>query len=260
MKALVKKVIPEFLKSEYRILKKKKLLQRYSGDKVFCLICKSSFREFMPFGLVTRKNACCPNCESLERHRLLFKYLTDKTNIFSKNRGQLRVLHFAPEKAFYDLFSADKTIDYVPTDICPDFYNYNGPVAIKEMDITKIPYQDNYFDVVLCSHVLEHISDDRLAMSEIFRVMKKGGWSILQVPIDYNRETTYEDFSITEPEARLAAFGQKDHVRWYGRDYKERLASVGFNVNEDAYVKSFSPEEIFHYGFMQTELVYYCTK
>ena len=234
-------------------------MRRYKGDKVFCPICKSNFKEFMPFGLIKRKNACCPNCGALERHRLLYKYLTEKTDIFSSDRT-LRLLHFAPEKALYDVFSTTQNIEYTPADISPDAYNYNGTVQIKKIDITSIPYLENHFDIVLCSHVLEHILNDRLAMSEIYRVMKKGAWAILQVPVDYSREFTYEDFSIIAPKARELAFGQDDHVRLYGRDYKNRLAETGFNVTEDDYVKNFPPEDLFRNGLMASELIYYCTK
>lgn len=196
---------------------------------------------------------------SLERHRLLWKYLNKKTNFFNTGKT-IRLLHFAPEKQFYDIFSRNKNIEYIPCDLFPEYYNFQGEVKIAKVDITNIPFANGYFDVVLCNHVLEHIPDDRLAMSELFRVMKKGAWAILQVPIDYNRETTYEDFSITTPEGRELAFGQNDHVRWYGRDYKERLTETGFKVTEDDYVKTFSPEDLFHYGLLASELIYYCEK
>jgi hypothetical protein len=108
--------------------------------------------------------------------------------------------------------------------------------------------------------VLEHIPDDILAMRELYRVMKKGGWGIFQVPIRQTLEKTYEDFSITDPKEREKAFGQNDHVRWYGQDYKDRLKRVGFNVTEDDYVKKFSPNEIFQFGLKPTELIKYCVK
>jgi ubiquinone/menaquinone biosynthesis C-methylase UbiE len=142
----------------------------------------------------------------------------------------------------------------------PNYTITGGGVKIIKADITNIPFEDNSFDIIICNHVLEHIPDDRLAMSELYRVMKKGAWAILQVPIDYNRETTYEDFTITTPEGREKFFGQNDHVRIYGRDYPDRLKSVGFSVMEDDFIKSFSEEEISKFVFTPSELIYFCKK
>jgi SAM-dependent methyltransferase len=225
MKNIIKKIIPNTILKYYR---KQKLEFNYRGNNVFCPICGSTFKEFGVFGFNPRKNAKCYSCGAVERHRLLWKYLKEKTNFFDNTKK--RVLHFAPEKIFYDIFSCKKTIEYVPCDLFPEFYNYTGNVKVAKIDIINISFSDNFFDIILCNHVLEHIPDDRLAMSELYRVLKKGGWAILQVPIDYSRDTTYEDFTITKPEDREKAFGQNDHVRWYGKDYKDRLKSVGFEV------------------------------
>jgi SAM-dependent methyltransferase len=108
--------------------------------------------------------------------------------------------------------------------------------------------------------VFKHIPDDARAMSEVYRVLKKGGWAILQVPIDYSRDVTYEDFTITSPEGREKAFGQYDHLRYYGKDYPERLKKVGFDVLEDDFIKTFTPEEQFRFGLLDYEYLYYCTK
>jgi SAM-dependent methyltransferase len=259
MRKLVKKMAPQFLLNWYREYRIRKRLRLYHGDKVSCPICNSQFKEFAPFGLVSRKNAVCLNCGSLERHRLLWKYLNEKTDLFKTDK-KIRLLHFAPEKVFYDIFSMNDNIEYIPCDLDPESYTYGGADKVSKVDITDIPFEGGYFDVVLCNHVLEHIPDDALAMSELFRVMKKGAWAILQVPIDYNREITYEDFSITTPEGREKAFGRHDHVRWFGRDYKDRLKRAGFVVNEDDFVKSFSPENLFRFGLMDSELIYYCKK
>ncbi len=259
MRKLIKKMTPQFLLNWYRDYRVKKRSRHYFGDKVLCPICNSKFNEFAPFGLVPRKNARCHSCDSLERHRLLWKYLNEKTDLFSIDK-KIRLLHFAPEKVFYDIFSKNQNIEYNPCDLYPESYEYDRKVKVKKVDIIDIPFEDNYFDVILCNHVLEHIPDDAFAMSELFRVMKKGAWAILQVPIDFSREITYEDFSITTPEGREKAFGQNDHVRWYGRDYKDRLKKAGFVVNEDDFVKSFSNENLFRYGLMETELIYYCKK
>jgi SAM-dependent methyltransferase len=257
MMHLIKKIVPLALKRRYRDYRKQKKIQLYSGDNVLCPVCNSKFRIFEPFGLIQRENAKCPQCGSLERHRLLWKYLNEKTDFFKK---KIKLLHFAPEEAFYYIFSENQNIDYVPCDLFPEQFGYKGGATLKEVNITNIPYHDETFDVVLCNHVLEHIPDDIKAMSELYRVMKTGAWGILQVPIDDNRENTYEDFSITSPKEREKAFGQSDHVRCYGKDYTDRLKSIGFNVKEDDYIKSFSQEELFIFGLISSELIYCCEK
>ena len=244
MKKVIKKMIPKYLLNWYRNYRMKKRLQLYQGDSVVCPICNSKFKEFGTFGLVPRKNARCHKCGSLERHRLLWKYFNEKTDLFKLNK-KVQLLHFAPERAFYNIFSTNHNIEYYPCDLSPEHYAYEGNVKVQKADITDIPFEENCFDVIICNHILEHIPNDALAMSELYRVLKKDGWAILQVPIDYKRETTYEDFSITTPEGRKTAFGQHDHVRRYGRDYKDRLKKVGFIVNEDDFVKSFSQEDLF---------------
>ncbi len=256
MKNLLKKLLPNGFKEKYRDYKKKKRKNALDGKGVTCVICNSTYKEFAPYGMPKRSNARCFNCGSLERHRLIWKYIDDK-KLLNKS---LSILHFAPEKVFYKLFSTSEDIEYVPCDLMPEIYNYDGNTIIQQADITDIPFDSNHFDFIVCNHVLEHIPDDRLAMSELFRVMKPGGSGIFQVPLDYNREHTYEDFSITTPEGRAEAFGQHDHVRWYGRDYKDRLANVGFQVVEDDFVKTFSKDEQFKYGFMDSEMIYFCKK
>ena len=244
------------IKQKHREHLKKRKEKIFKGNIVQCSICNSEYREFGPFGNTKRKNSKCHNCGSLERHRLIWKYIQDKELI----NKPLRLLHFAPEKVFYDIFSETSQIDYFPCDLHPDIYNYNGNIPVRKADITKIPFEDDYFDFILCNHVLEHIPNDALAMSELYRVMKPNGLGIFQVPIDYDREKTYEDFSITSPKARLKAFGRRDHVRWYGQDYKERLTNAGFEVTEDDFIDSFSTEEQFKYGFDCTEKIYLCRK
>ncbi len=230
-----------------------------NGNDVYCHICNSSFKIFAPTGIPKRLNAKCHTCFALERHRLLYLFITQKFNVF-KTTKPLRLLHFAPEKFFYDIFSTDTKIEYTPCDLFPEIYDFKGQTEIVKVDITNIPFKENYFDFILCNHVLEHIPDDKQAMSELCRVMDINGDGIFQVPIDYNLTNTYEDWSITSPEEREKAFGQTDHVRWYGQDYKTRLAEVGFKVNEDNFVANYTPEEIYKYGLMSTELIYHCKK
>lgn len=170
------------------------------------------------------------------------------------------MMHVAPEKVFYELFSASPFIDYYPCDLFPNRYAYNGTTRILKVDITAIPFENDFFDVILCNHVLEHISDEQKAMSELNRVLKPSGWGIFQVPLDHSLEKTYEDDSITSSKGREKAFGQYDHVRLYGRDYKDRLAAAGFKVREDHFVEQFQPDEIFRYGFDPQEVIYFCKK
>jgi len=189
---------------------------------------------------------------------LFWKYLTEKTNY--KQWHHENVLHFAPEKMFHKIFSSLPNVNYVPCDLSPERYNFSSGPGIKRVDVTSIPFDDNYFDVIICSHVLEHVPDDRRAMKELNRVMKPDGWGIFQVPIDYNRKKTYEDFSITTPEERTKAFGQWDHFRRYGADYKDRLENAGFIVTEDQFVKTFTKDELMKFRFTDNELIYFCKK
>lgn len=230
-----------------------------SGNKEnHCNICDHGCDHFDDFGSPVRKNVLCPSCHSLERHRLLWMYWQKHTSLFDFSK-RLKVLHFAPERAFYHRLKEQEHIDYFPCDLHPEHYaDLKGPEVAK-VDMTDIPYDDGAFDVIICNHVLEHIPDDHSAMCELKRVMKRSGWGVFQVPIKYNLEKTYEDFSITSPEGRAKAFGQHDHVRWYGCDYPLKLAQAGFNVNEIDYANSFSVQEIKKYGLPVGEIIYQCT-
>ncbi len=239
-------------------MEKQKQLKK---SKVKCPICGSKFEIFGSFGLKKRTNAQCYQCGSLERHRLMFLYINNKIEFPVNHFKPLKILHFAPSRPLFNAFLNIDDIEYVPCDLFNEHYNKRLSTSkVIKVDITNIPFQDNYFDFILCSHVLEHIPNDKLAMLELYRVMKKGGSGIFQVPIDYDRETTFEDWSITDPKEREKAFGQFDHVRWYGRDYKIKLENLGFTVDENNYVNTFSNEEIFEYGLMKSELVYHCKK
>ncbi len=136
-----------------------------------------------------------------------------------------KVLHFAPEQAFYQRFKKMKNLDYITTDL-------HSPLADVKTDITDLPFADDEFDVIFCNHVLEHITDDQKAILELYRVMKPCGWGIFQVPLDENRAETFQDDSITDPKNRTRIFGQYDHVRVYGRDYFDKLKAVGFRVEQ----------------------------
>ena len=221
------------------------------GKKYEDPIDGKTFRKFLPYGYGSpRANVLSPSTLSLERHRLLWLYLTRETDFFSK---PLKVLHVAPEQAFYKRFKNQKNLTYITTDLY-------SPLADVKADLCALPFEDDSFDVIFCNHVLEHISDDAQAMSELYRVMKKGGWGIFQVPQNINRAHTFEDDTITDPAERTRIFGQYDHVRVYGLDYFDRLRQVGFEVEEITYSTHFTAEEIERYRIVPQEILPLCKK
>jgi hypothetical protein len=214
-----------------------------------CPICRSRLRHFLPYGVVPRPNARCPVCGALERHRLLWLFFTTQTNLMHPTPK--RMLHVAPERAFTTQLKRIPGLDYLTADL------YN-PRAMVKMDITDIQYPDASFDVIYCSHVLEHVPDDRKAMREFFRVLKPTGWAVLQVPI--TADHTIEDPSVVEPEERERLFGQKDHVRRYGPDYTQRLEEAGFTVKCIPASAVGDERQRRELGILDDESIYYCTR
>ncbi|WP_293296386.1 class I SAM-dependent methyltransferase [Allomuricauda sp.] len=205
-----------------------------------------SFRKFLPYGYENpRENVLSPSTLSLERHRLLWLYLKNETKFFNQ---PLKLLHFAPEQAFYKRFKKLENLEYTTTDL-------NSPLADVKADICDLPFKDDTFDVILCNHVLEHIPNDTKAMQELFRVMKPGGWGIFQIPQDINRAKTFEDDTITDKKERARVFGQYDHVRIYGRDYFDKLRSVGFRVEEVDYTNTLPKEDVKKYRLANGEII-----
>lgn len=220
-------------------------------NKVMCPCCQGQFPAFLPFGKNNpRPNALCPKCGSLERHRLLLLYLKGWTEFF---RARLKVLHFAPEKALQDIFSRLNNIVYVSADL-------NSPLAMIHMDIRDITFGDKTFDLIICSHVLEHVADDRRAISEMFRVVKPGGCVMVQIPVRTSLEKTFEDSSIVSPEGRQQHFGQSDHVRVYGRDCIDRLKGSGFIAKEWEFPASQSGDQTAKYGLLPDDIIYLCIR
>jgi SAM-dependent methyltransferase len=220
----------------------------YHGNIVTCPVCSKSYKKFLPYGRIKpRENALCPNCLSLERHRLMWLYLKEKTPFFNK---KLHILHIAPEACFIKRFEKIHGDQYVTADI-------ESPLAKVKMDIHQIPFDANTFDVVLCNHVLEHVNDDIKAMNEINRVLKPGGFAILQVPF-YNpvADVTLEDSTITDKREREKIFGQDDHVRKYGRDYPQRIKRAGLDPIEDRYVNDLQETVRKKFGLVKGEIIY----
>jgi len=247
------KYIPRPILIRFSLLINRVVALFYMGNKVECPVCEHSFRKFLPYGYTkatSRKNALCPRCLSLERHRLMYLYLRDKTDFFTKD---LKVLHIAPEQCFYKRFRALENLDYTTGDL-------ESPIADVHFDIQEIPFANETYDVVICNHVLEHVDDDAKAMSEMYRILKPGGFAILQVPQDTGAKKTYEDPTITDPSEREKHFLQKDHVRLYGLDYSERLSAVGFKVVADTYSNNFPEETAKRFGLPMKEIFYFNQK
>nr|WP_246516313.1 class I SAM-dependent methyltransferase [Aequorivita echinoideorum] len=216
------------------------------GNRFTDPIDGKSYRKFLPYGYEKiRENVLSPGTLSLERHRLFWLYLKNETSFFTEN---LKVLHFAPEQAFYKKFRKMKNLDYTTTDL-------NSPIADVKADICNLPFKNEEFDFIICNHVLEHIPDDTRAMQEIFRVLARGGTAILQVPYEADRKNTFEDNSITDPKERAKIFGQYDHVRVYGMDYFKKLETVGFEVEAVDYTKELTNLEVEKYRLAKGELI-----
>jgi SAM-dependent methyltransferase len=212
-----------------------------------------SFRKMLPYGYgKQRENALSPSTLSLERHRLMWLFLRDETDFFTSTK-KLKTLHIAPEQCFLSIFKKQQNLEYVTSDL-------ESPIADVKADICNLPFEDNSFDVIFCNHVLEHIPDDKKAMQELFRVLKKGGFGIFQVPQDLNIDITFEDNSITDKKERARIFGQYDHVRVYGKDYFDRLREIGFKVNEIDYTKKIALKKLERFCLMKGEILPVCYK
>jgi predicted SAM-dependent methyltransferase len=243
------------------------------GNRFTDPIDGKSFRMFLPYGYgKQRNNVLSPSTLSLERHRLLWLYLNKETDFFqsefisdssdhkpiirlrdAETSSALKVLHFAPEQAFYKRFRNQKNLAYTTTDLF-------SPLADVKADICNLPFEDDSYDVILCNHVLEHIPDDTKAMQELYRVLKPGGMGIFQIPQDLSRVTTFSDDSITDKKERAKIFGQYDHVRVYGRDYFDKLRNIGFKVVEEDYTSKISSELVDKYCLAKGEIIPVCFK
>lgn len=261
MKNLIGKILPAEIRNRLREWKKYFKSFLYFGLKYQCPFCKGHFRKLLPWGKdlpflsdiigAGRRNVMCPRCYSTDRERLIFFFLKLETGIFKK-KGTL--LHVSPEKNLYEIFIKNSEIEYTTVGL-------GQKRIMKQMDITGMDFQDEIFDYIICNHVLEHIVEDQKAISELFRVLKPGGWSILQVPLSKKLKVTYEDDSIVSPDEREQAFGQKDHVRIYAiEDYLKRLESVGFQCRLIDFAQKYGDKYVKKYALNPEEKIVFCKK
>ena len=217
----------------------------YRGNRYVDPIDGSSYRKFLPYGYQKlRPNALCPGTLSLERQRLLWLYLERETRFLEQ---PLKVLHLAPEQVLYKKFKSFEHWDYTTADL-------HSPLAEVKADICALPFEENTYDLILCNHVLEHIQDHIKAMEELYRVLKKGGTLIAQVPLEEQREKTFEDNSILDKKERTKVFGQYDHVRIYGKDFYSFLDQVGFKSQAISYASSLTEEEFNLFGLQKESI------
>ena len=220
----------------------------YAGRGKECPVCGCRRRKFLPYGYVaSRENALCPNCLSLERHRLIWLWLEANTDLTTRPQ---RMLHIAPEVAlmrkFKQIYRSNENL-YVTADL-------ESPLATMHFDVQQIPLADEQFDIIICNHLLEHVESDHRALCELYRVMRHGGWGIILSPMDESRAETFEDDTITDEAERTRIFGQYDHRRIYGRDYADRLHRAGFEVEVIDYAQKLSPEERNRYALTDEKL------
>lgn len=235
------------IKQILSIIKKKIRIVLHSGNKYQCPICNYNAKDFYPIGFdlpVLRekevigaglRNGGCYKCDSWDRERLIYLFLKEKLNLFHEPKN-IKILHLAPEKSLSKAIFNFGYENYICGDLFTEGYSY--PNYVQNMNVLEIPFKDNYFDIIICNHLLEHVPNDNDAMKELYRVLKNGGKAILQVPISKISDKTFENFAITDPKEREAVFGQFDHLRIYGQDYTEKLQSVGFkteriNISEE---------------------------
>ena len=242
--------LPEWAKGRLRPLRRIAERLIYAGEERVCPVCGESSRRFKPSPIDRREDAQCVHCGALERHRLVWLFIQKKTTLFDGKSKKM--LHVAPESCLEPRFWERLGDNYLTADLL-------DPRAMVRMDITDIQYADQSFDVIACSHVLEHVQDDRRAMREFCRVLKNDGWAIFLVPV--TSDHTIEDPSIIDPKERLRVFGQADHVRRYGPDFVDRLREAGFAVEIVGINDVVNDKEAVEMGLTaDTGTIYYCTK
>lgn len=223
----------------------------FRGRHFTCPCCDWSLRAFTHGGasLRVREAGYCPRCNSKARHRRNWLYLREHTDLFT---ADLRLLHISPKYSLARRLSTMPNLRYVAGDL------EHRPHVSLLFDITRLPFRTGSFDAAICIHVLEHVPRDREAIADLYRVLRPGGWALVTVPIRLD-QPTYEDASITSPDDRLRAFGETDHVRFYGHDLVERLEAAGFAVQLDR-ADSIAAATRSRYGLKTDENVFLCRK
>lgn len=205
------------------------------SSEYFCIVCNHHLGAFLPYRRGQRslpslmhtlevvgsdvENFECPWCGAHDRERHLLMYIR-ATSLFEAI-SKISILHFAPERRLSRLISATIPVRYIKCDLYPQASD------IEKINILSIPYPEESFDLVIANHVLEHVANDLAALAEVYRVLKPGGYAILQTPYSTKLHYTWSDPGIDTDKARLQAYGQEDHVRLFGRDVFERFRSVG---------------------------------
>jgi len=236
IKRVLRQLIPKSILVRNELYFRKLYSLFFRGSKYECNICNTKLRKFV---LLDTKNLLCPNCGSSSRDRRLWKLLNPE--FLTKD---ISILDFSPSRSLYRKIKKHPQINYQSTDISGDF------IADLSLDITNTQLSDGTYDLIICYHVLEHIEDDLKAMMELYRIVKKDGYGIIQTP--FKEGETYEDFSKTAPTERLKYFGQKDHVRIYSvSGLKSRLEKTGFKVE----VRKYSEETNNYYGLKENEII-----
>ena len=223
----------------------------YLGEGKECPVCGCKRRKFLPYGYVTpRENALCPKCLSLERHRLLWLWLLRESDLGRGAMALPRMLHIAPEVALMRRFRKM----YASSPECYITADLESPLADMHFDVQQIPLKDGEMDAIICNHIMEHVEDDRLAMRELHRILRHGGWGVVLSPVEREREHTFEDDTITDKDERTRIFGQYDHRRIYGRDYADRLREAGFEVMVLPYMQHLTSAEQQLYALTDEDL------
>jgi SAM-dependent methyltransferase len=244
MRNFLIKILPHNLRSELGRIKRY-IKYAYNinimkhGELKECPICNKELAIFLPYG-PDKKPIHCPYCSSFPRHRALWLYL----KMIGLPEKESSILHISPEPSFLGIFKNRN--NYIAIDKFADGYSY--PKSVLKMDIEHLDFIDNTFDIVICSHVLEHVDNDYNALREMARVTKKNGVVLIMVPIDKDTPNTYEDKNIIKPEERLKHFGQEDHVRLYGMDFPARVEAVGFQCITHNTQDLFNEEYFLRYG------------
>lgn len=252
IKKIYKKIVPEGLRLKLRIFLLKCMSILYRGTKYHCTCCGRNFRKFLTKGNVKRENAMCPYCFSLERTRVLDLYLRSELNIY--NKSSIKILHIAPERGIFLKLLKNKEIEYIDGDINPAY-------ARNKIDITNIGYGDQYFDYIICSHVLGHIQNESKAIRELYRVLKSGGIAIIMTLLS-GKYDTIEDETVIKENDRLSLYGEKDLCRLHGFDLNQRLKKEGFSVQmiDFRHTFTFEEQEKFRLGDGKRELIFECYK